>query len=151
MRLIQWGIGTFAVFAVVGLLGCGDDDDDGPSENAGSACGAPAECYPNVEDKTTIKGEVICLDKVPGGYCTHLCTTDADCCAADAECRSGHPQVCAPFESTGQTFCFLSCEEADWKNAGSTDENAYCQEFANSGFNCRSTGGGSANRKVCAS
>jgi hypothetical protein len=119
--------------------------------DAGSACASPAECYPNVADPTTLAGEVQCLSKVPGGYCTHLCNTDTDCCAVDGECSTGHPQVCAPFENSTQKYCFLSCEDADWQPSGSADANSYCYSYANTAFSCRSTGGGSQNRKVCAS
>jgi hypothetical protein len=151
MRIAKLGIATVTVCGVVGFLGCGgDDNDNGPSENAGSACSAPTDCYPDVKDPKTIKGEITCLDKVPGGYCTHFCTADTDCCAVPNECKSGHPQVCSPFENTGQMYCFLSCEDADWQGAGSPDADSYCHDFANTGFTCRSTGGGAANRKVCA-
>jgi len=147
------GMGLLLVGALfLGLGGCGDDDNNGgPGENAGSACASPAECYPNVSDPTTIVGAIQCLSKVPAGYCTHLCSTDLDCCAVPGECATDHPQVCAPFENTGQMYCFLSCEDADWQAAGSGDANAYCYQYANTGFTCRSTGGGSKNRKVCAS
>jgi len=93
---------------------------------------------------------VQCLDRVPNGYCTHLCATDADCCAVPGECRTGIKQVCAPFESTGLMMCFLSCETADVAaDAGTTDPTVFCQRFANAAFGCRSTGGGAKNRKVC--
>jgi hypothetical protein len=141
--------GLVAALALTLGSGCGDDDDGGPGENTGSACNHPDECYPNVKDRTLIQGEVQCMDRVPGGYCTHLCTGDADCCAAPNECQTGHPQVCAPFESTGKFFCFLSCEDADWKNSPASDSNDYCYRYAGAGLNCRSTGGGSQNRKVC--
>lgn len=117
----------------------------GPVENAGHPCTDVSECYPDI-DPADLSGEVQCLDKVTGGYCTHLCETDDDCCAVDGECDTGHPQVCAPFESTGKKMCFLSCEK---DIIGSYEETAYCTEFANSAFGCRSTGGGAENRKVC--
>jgi len=118
------------------LPACGDDH-----EATGTACASASECYPGI-DPATIEGEIVCMDRVPGGYCTHHCVTDADCCAVTSECRTGFPLVCAPFESTGELFCFLSCE-------GVADEGTYCQANANQAFGCRSTGGGSANRKVC--
>jgi hypothetical protein len=117
----------------------------GPDEQAGQPCKMPSDCYPDI-DSTKIKGAIQCLDRVPGGYCTHLCETDADCCAVQGECRGNHPQLCAPFESTGMKMCFLSCEKAV---IGSEEEGAYCQEFAGDVFGCRSTGGGTENRKVC--
>ena len=121
-------------------------------DQAGQACASAAQCYPGLQEAGTLHGAVQCLDRVPGGYCTHLCTSDADCCAVPGECLSGFREVCAPFESTGQSYCFLSCEAADITaatNGSVTDETAYCQTYANAAFGCRSTGGGKANRKVC--
>jgi len=89
------------------------------------------------------------LDRVPNGYCTHHCAADADCCAVPGECHANVAEVCAPFESTGEMTCFLSCEDADLKAFGFTDSTAFCQQYANAAFICRSTGGGSKNRKVC--
>lgn len=113
---------------------------------AGQPCAAASDCYAGL-DATQIKGAVQCLDKVPGGYCTHLCETDSDCCAVSGECPNGHAEVCAPFESTGMMMCFLSCEKAD---LGGLDEASYCGQYAGDAFGCRSTGGGSKNRKICA-
>jgi len=141
---------TAVLFVTASLAGWASGachDGDGAGEQAGQSCGVPEDCYPDVEDPSTLKGEIECLDRVPGGYCTHLCVTDDDCCAVEGECRSGYPQVCAPFESTGMRMCFLSCEA---EQVGDLDETEYCHEFANTGFSCRSTGGGSENRKVCA-
>ena len=103
-----------------------------------------------MKDKTQIVGEVACLTKVTGGYCTHLCAQDGDCCAAPGECTTGHPEVCSPFENQPEKYCFLSCEQADVSAAGMTDSTAYCQKYASSSFGCRSTGGGAQNRKICA-
>jgi hypothetical protein len=132
-------IARVLVLVVLGV-GCSGGDD----ENAGKSCQAPADCYPGLEKPPN--GEVMCLTRVTGGYCTHLCVTDADCCAVTGECKTGFPQVCAPFESTGQRICFLSCES---NVLAGTDSNAYCQVNANRAFNCRSSGGGSENRKIC--
>lgn len=161
-------------FAVLVFVACSSDPESNTSttndagtrgsEQAGQACSAPADCYPSV-DGGRLKGEVQCLDRVSGGYCTHLCTTDADCCAVPGECKTGIKQVCAPFESTGQYMCFLSCEDADVQtgitanapdggyDGGATDAgtvaDAYCQSYAAASASCRSTGGGKDNRKVC--
>lgn len=43
-------------------------------------------------------------------------------------------------------MCFLSCEK---DVLGGQEETAYCVEFANAAFGCRSSGGGTENRKVC--
>lgn len=136
----------FCVALLVGLACHGHEgDDDSSPDYAGEACASVDECYDEVEPGA-LRGDPICLDRVEGGYCTHLCQTDADCCAVDGECRSDFPQVCAPFESTGMMMCFLSCEAED---IGDYDEATFCQEEAHPAFGCRSSGGGSANRKVC--
>jgi len=161
-------VAVVAGCALLGFAGaCGGSDPppttppDGSSgvnpENTGQTCKAPVDCYPGI-DAGTLAGEVKCLDRVEGGYCTHLCNTDDDCCAVPGECKAGLKQVCAPFESTGQRMCFLSCEEKDIRAAGDAgtlpdggelDETAYCTRYTSSAFACRSTGGGSENRKVC--
>jgi hypothetical protein len=120
--------------------------DTGSPDHAGQVCGAPADCYLDVEG---ISGSVECLDRVRDGYCTHECTQDDDCCAVEGECISEWPQVCSPFESTGQMLCFLSCEPSDVEAAGAPDDQTFCQHEANAAFICRSSGGGSNNRKVC--
>jgi hypothetical protein len=130
------------------LSACGSSDDGAGPTNTGQACKVAADCYPGL-DPTTLKGDPVCMTRVPDGYCTHACTQDLDCCAVAGECPNGLPQVCAPFESTGEMNCFLSCEAADVTNAGFTDSTAFCQAKANAAFICRSTGGGSQNRKVC--
>src|SRR5688572_7429450 len=142
--------------------GCSSDDDepkDGNAgtanrpENTGAACETPDDCFTAVADRTTLAGEVQCLDRVDDGYCTHLCTSDDDCCAATGECKTGIRQVCSPFESTNMMMCFLSCEDVDLvaADAGVTDvdENEYCQREASPDFICRSSGGGTDNRKIC--
>lgn len=126
---------------------CGSSDDQGPT-NTGQACKVAEDCYPGI-DPNTLQGEPVCMTRVPGGYCTHECTQDLDCCAVMGECPNRLPQVCAPFESTGAMNCFLSCEADDVTSAGFSDSTAFCQAKANAAFICRSTGGGSQNRKVC--
>ena len=177
---------SFASAVWIAVAGCGDDDDVTPNVDAGSdatpeasssndssstndvvtdtgrspeftgsACKAPTDCYGTL-DAAALKGAPRCIDKVTNGYCTHLCTTDADCCAVPGECKTGFKQVCAPFESTGEKYCFLSCEPADIAaapDAGAGDAgdpgSSYCVNNASSEFGCRSTGGGAENRKVC--
>jgi hypothetical protein len=46
----------------------------------------------------------------------------------------------------------VSCDTADISaapDAGTTDPATYCQRVANASFTCRSTGGGTSNRKFC--
>jgi hypothetical protein len=147
-------------FAVTG--GCGDDDDEGQArapvvdsgrpELTGAACATVSDCYQKVE-AGALKGEPLCLDRVRDGYCTHLCTADTDCCAVPGECITDFRQVCSPFESTNQMMCFLSCEDADIHAVDGgpppADEQEFCQRGAGFDFICRSSGGGSQNRKVC--
>jgi hypothetical protein len=127
------------------LLGAAACDDE--EENTGEACEVADDCFDGLDDRDMIAGEIECLDRVEDGYCTHRCETDEDCCAVEGECRTDHPQVCAPFENESSVKrCFLSCEPAV---VGDQDEGDYCREFANDEFGCRSTGGGDQNRKVC--
>jgi len=148
----------------------GPTADGGPRgvEFAGQACTAPTQCYGNVDggaDSGLIKGTVTCLTKIPNGYCTHVCNDDSDCCAAPGECRTGVKQVCSPLENQPEKYCFLSCEQADINtaiaanadagyydggnpDAGSVDTQ-YCKSYAAPSTECRSSGGGNKNRKVC--
>ena len=141
------GLALWPFLALIAAA-CGSSDGGAGPTNTGAACTAVAECYPGVAAEA-LAGEPVCLDKVAGGYCTHACTADSDCCAAAGECPGKHDEVCAPFESTPDQYCFLSCEDADLKAAAVTDADVYCHTYASAAFNCRSTGGGSKNRKVC--
>jgi hypothetical protein len=145
--------------------GPGPASDAGPrgAEPAGQACASPAQCYGGTDGG--VVGEVTCITKVTNGYCTHKCVQDTDCCAAAGECPSGVKEVCAPFENQAAQYCFLSCEDADIQRAiaanagtayydgGATEagstQDAYCRSYAGASTSCRSTGGGSKNRKVC--
>jgi hypothetical protein len=128
---------------------CGGDEAPPPGgEQTGQSCTSAAQCFPDTHDAALQGGAAVCLDRVTGGYCTHICTTDADCCAVPGECRTGYPQVCAPFESANAKYCFLSCETVPG-DAGVTDADAFCTTYAHKDFGCRSSGGGSQNRKVC--
>src|SRR5215831_10175351 len=93
---------------IVALAGCGNDQ-----EQAGTSCMSASQRYPDVPDQNTIQGSVTCLTQYTGGYCTHTCSADTNCCAALGECRTGFKQVCAPFENQPTMYCFLSCEAAD--------------------------------------
>ncbi len=137
-----------ALFVFTGLLlalnplaGCHDDDDDGGGNTVGQSCATAEQCYPDI-DHEDLSGDVVCLDRVENGYCTHHCNTDSDCCAVPFECSGDRSVVCAPFESMSGKYCSLSCE-------GIEDSDLYCQTWAHPDFICRSTGGGSENRKVC--
>jgi hypothetical protein len=159
MAKTTWRLAILAVLTT-GAAACGDDDgggdgDDGDEspEQTGKSCMVATDCYPDV-DPGELSGAAQCLDRVRGGYCTHLCETDDDCCAAEGECDTDLRQVCSPFESTGQRMCFLSCEGSDLRapdasTSGDVDEQEFCQREASTEFICRSSGGGAENRKVC--
>ena len=129
----------------VGRGGNGNGSSSGGLEDqTGQECAAPGDCFEGIPP-ADIQGEVQCLDRVEGGYCTHMCQDDTDCCAVDGECEEGTTQVCSPFESTGLEMCFIACEK---DNVGSLDPDDFCADFHRD-FVCRSSGGGSENRKVC--
>ena len=141
-------IGVLVGGVVFGPFACGDDPPPPGGEQTGQSCTSAAQCFADTHDAALQGGPAVCIDKVTGGYCTHVCVTDADCCAVPGECRTLYPQVCSPFESTNMKYCFLSCETIPG-DAGFTDGDAYCGAYAHAGFGCRSSGGGSQNRKVC--
>ena len=141
MRIFHWLLPPIGFVVAAALaVACHDADLE-----TGMSCDHSDQCFSDV-DRDAIIGTIECLDRVSGGYCTHTCEADAECCAADGECESGYPQVCSPFENSTVKRCFLSCEPED---VGSYDENEYCRAFAHEAFSCRSSGGGTLNRKVC--
>ena len=124
-------------------------------EPTGTACMVANDCYAGL-DTNELSGPAVCIDKVEDGYCTHECETDDDCCALEGECRTGFKQVCASFENSDQKYCFLSCEDEDlvpgaggMGGAVAVDADGYCEREAHERFLCRSTGGGSENKKAC--
>jgi hypothetical protein len=133
-----------------------DVTGDRGTEQTGQSCQVASDCYAGF-DAQSLVGAATCIDNVSNGYCTHVCTQDSDCCATPGECKTGLKQVCAAFESSAVKYCFLSCEPTDIAaaadagggvDAGSSGDD-YCHGQASTDFGCRSTGGGSGNRKVC--
>jgi len=148
MQIRRSWVWVLVVGGLVGALGgaCGDDDEGRPIlEYVGRACTAAEQCYPDI-DHAELPGAVVCLAEVQDGYCTHHCAVDADCCAVEGTCdfEAELAVLCAPFQSTGERYCFISCEDPGEMNADD-----YCGRWAYPGFICRSTGGGSTNRRVC--
>jgi len=119
------------------------------AQPTGQSCTKATDCYPGI-DAGALSGQVMCLS-LQGGYCSHTCTSDTDCCKVTGECPGGIKEVCAPLQSNAQTYCFVSCATADLPSSadGGADPNAFCKAVANPSFTCRSTGGGSANVKFC--
>ena len=107
---------------LVFLLGCNGKNADSayPTCTEASACELPEEAVAGAT--------VTCLDKGDPGVCLVTCSSDEDCRAHDED------DVCAPFESEGASYCFPPCGE---------------EEACPEPFTCRSTGGGSENRKIC--
>lgn len=150
----------FVLVLLAGTSCGGSSDRDGaapgaagsagrPPEQVGAVCKVDSQCFPDVADGELL-GDALCLTRVREGYCTHSCELDSDCCAVPGECKTTLPQVCSPFESASGKMCLLSCESADIKgDPDAEDANAFCQRNASSDFICRSSGGGSENRKVC--
>ncbi len=159
IKLRHVACGLFLASCGMFAVQCSSDESPPPpppQEQTGQACTPASECYSNLDGAALKGGPAVCLDRITGGYCTHECTQDSDCCAIDGECRTKLKQLCAPFESTGKKYCFLSCEDADISAASTvldaaapSDPDAYCQAEVFPDFGCRSTGGGAENRKVC--
>jgi hypothetical protein len=137
------------VAAVISVLAVGCSGGGTPA--TGQSCKVASDCYKGLTDASGLHGEVMCLS-LQNGYCSHTCTQDTDCCAVSGECPAGIREVCAPLESNMQTYCFVSCDDADLPTSadgGKEDSTAYCHRIAGSSFTCRSTGGGAANKKFC--
>ena len=176
--LLFLGCSAFVIVVTAIACGSSDDEPAQPADGgtgdgsgprgidpAGQSCTAPTQCYSQFDGgaaEAGIKGTITCLDKVTNGYCTHTCTQDTDCCAVANECLSGVKQVCSPFTNQMDQYCFLSCEDDDIKRAVDANRDAgafdggqpasadeYCQVFAGTATSCRSSGGGTKNRKVC--
>jgi hypothetical protein len=158
MKSLARTVSLVFISSLLGLSSCGDEeggsgddnnnDPDRPDET-GAACMVADDCYPDVAEGE-LQGDAVCIDRVRGGYCTHTCETDDDCCAAEGECGSDLLEVCSPFESMEGMHCFVSCEAEDVEAATDvTDEQDFCQKKASSDFICRSSGGGNMNRKIC--
>src|SRR5947207_1844368 len=117
----QFALGLLLLASACGSSG----GSSSPPTQTGQSCTAAAQCYPGLQEGGALKGTVTCLTQVSGGYCTHTCSVDTDCCAVNGECTASRPQVCSPFESTAQKYCFLSCEDSTVRAANAADANTY--------------------------
>ncbi|MBI2893581.1 MAG: hypothetical protein HYY06_08505 [Deltaproteobacteria bacterium] len=131
---------------MVSLWGCGDDDD---SSGTGQTCEVAEDCYRSVAGD--VPGDPNCFTNVEGGYCSHTCTSDEECCSLEGECdfggRGSLEEVCAPFEAFAGTYCFLSCEDDVLQLLPEDQRDTYCEDIS-SDLHCRATGGGDP-RRVC--
>src|SRR6266478_6357111 len=92
-----------------GSSGCSGGSATPP---AGHPCTKDSDCYVGLgPDGGGLQGTIICLTNLQGGYCTHTCTMNSNCCAVSGECPTGIKEVCAPLESQPQTYCFVSCAD----------------------------------------
>jgi hypothetical protein len=162
MKIIGFVVAPPLAFLVAVTLACSSGNNTsgggsgsssgGTTNTTGQTCSSASQCY-RLVDAGTVRGTVTCLMQgIPNGYCTHTCTQNSDCCAVPGECPYGYPEVCAPFESTGQKYCFLSCAASaisSAADAGTSDPTTYCQRYASASFICRSTGGGAQNQQFC--
>ena len=114
-----------SILLALGLLACN-------KEFVYEGCEVADDCAEYIPDSAT----PVCLDKSGQGFCSWECAVDADC--AD-DPNEDFAYVCSSFESTDGLYCFPSCNE------DSDSETDVCPE----GFGCRSTGGGSDNRRIC--
>src|SRR5687767_1286707 len=96
MRTKSYILCSFALFHALSIAACDEDDDD--VSGVGSSCASADQCYLDLDEE--VAGAAVCLDRVEGGYCTHQCQSDSDCCSVEGECPNGKEQVCGPFEST---------------------------------------------------
>jgi hypothetical protein len=81
MRNTAWFLGSISALAL--LAACDDDDGSG----VGTSCSSAEQCYLDLEEE--VQGDPVCLDRVEGGYCSHECATDDDCCTVEGECANG--------------------------------------------------------------
>jgi hypothetical protein len=151
MRIFSYGLVALVVGACSGSSNANIGSSSGGGAQTGQSCAAASSCYPGL-DAGALIGQVACLTQLTNGYCTHTCTSDADCCRVSGECPLSFKEVCASFESSGQMYCFLSCASGDIASdpdAGTADANTFCTRWAGANATCRSTGGGKNNQKFC--
>lgn len=129
------------------ILGCavlllavackGDGDTDG-GEFAGvyDACEVSEDCEGLVPEDA--EGQCIGQLDDGSGFCTWSCVDDMDC---SEEFDEDFDYLCASFESEAGKYCFPGCREDD----PDVPEDEVCPP----GYECRSTGGGAENRRVC--
>jgi hypothetical protein len=140
-------LGSIPFVVTVVAAGCSGSSSSPPATTS-SACTSAAQCYPGV-DAGALQGTPACLTTVGNGYCTHTCSSNADCCSGPDHCAAeGIKEICGSFESSGATYCFVSCATADLP-AGTTDASAFCARTVGGSASCRSSGGGSAPTKFC--
>ncbi len=108
---------------ILGWMACHDGPD------VYEPCESPATCEAPPDQTAE------CVNGDGDGFCTWSCEDEADCA------QSEHPWqfVCASFESSDGNHCFPACDGAE----------APDEEQCPRGYECRSTGGGSENEKVC--
>lgn len=97
------------------------------------------DCFEGLE----IQGDAICFTQVEGGYCSHTCTSNADCCAVEGECDPAFDYVCTGLEERSGSFCFVACNLEGFSGG----DQSICDAVAE-GLECRNTGRG-VGSQVC--
>lgn len=128
MMCLLTGVRPNMLIVLIVLFGCNKDDVNY------EACDVVEDCADWIPEGAT----GVCLEKSGGGFCSWECAADDDCAAPEDD-EHPYAYVCSSFESDPALYCFPSCEDE-----GDTDGEV-CPE----GFTCRSTGGGSDNRRIC--
>jgi len=118
-----------AGWVLLGLISCGKNKD---VDEVYQSCEAPEDC--EVPESV----DAVCVDKSGAGFCTWECEVDVDCDEAE-EADFDFDYGCASFESEDALYCFPMC------NSDADDPEDECPPA----MTCRSTGGGSDNRKIC--
>jgi hypothetical protein len=136
MRFLACAFGS--ILSIVSLAAC----DVGPgyrasggSGGSGSSgktnggyqvptCSTAQDCYPDASSVAIFTMNPQCLTTSSGGYCTHVCSSDSDCCIWPSECPSGQHQVCVPFSSSSSNMvCAISCGSSDIASVLDLSEN----------------------------
>lgn len=99
-----------------------------------TACSTPAYDACDIADDCAFPEDAVaaCVEKSDAlKFCAVTCDADVACDVVD----DAFDWVCAPFESSPESYCFPAC----------ADEGPECPP----GYGCRSTGGGADNEKIC--
>ena len=138
-RVRQWFTRTTTVGCVVllSVVSCKEEEATVDEfEGLYGACESSEDCEGLVPEDV----EEQCIGNLDdgSGFCTWSCVDDLDC---SEEFDDDFDYLCASFESESGKFCFPGCREDDPEIPD--------DEVCPAGYECRSTGGGAQNRRIC--